>query len=505
MNAEYIYLQWKDGRTLVEGSSECFIGHKFDCPNDEKTQGVFAKWEWDGVTLKVTNCRYGFNPLYYFVRPGEICVSNSILQLLYKDVPTELDDEAISVFLRFGWFLGEDTPFRAIRAVPPNTQFEWRNGELHVAGSYPIPEPDYLSRDAAIDLFNDLFRQSIQRRLPSDARFAMPLSGGRDSRHILLELIEQSAKPEFCFTARHIPPRANEDARIAAILTRALGLNHEILEPPKSRLRSEMKKNELTQLTAIEHAWTIPIREFCRGRVSWLYDGLAGDMLTGGVAAAKLNPENLTLFESGRFEELATKIYSWTGEISLKGWLQPEWYKKFGPDIATVRICDELRRHANAPNPVGSFHFWNRTRRGVSTYSFGILRVIPTVCCPYLDDDVYDLLASLPASMLLDGQFHTDAIHRAYPKYKNIPFENKSPPQQDSQIHYSRYARELTRFLIGRRHSQIVNTSFLIPRMLRWSFSREPINLSWMEPEYAIYLLQLENLLEDARRVQMEF
>ena len=141
-------------------------------------------------------------------------------------------------------------------------------------------------------------------------------------------------------------------------------------------------------------------------------------------------------------------------------------------------------------------------RRGISAYSFGILRDIPTVCCPYLDDDVYDLLASLPASMLLDGQFHTDAIHRAYRKYKNIPFENKSAPQQESRIHYRRYARELTRFLIGRRHSKIVNTSFLIPRMLRWSFSREPINLSWMEPEYAIYLLQLENLLEDARRVQ---
>ena len=68
--------------------------------------------------------------------------------------------------------------------------------------------------------------------------------------------------------------------------------------------------------------------------------------------------------------------------------------------------------------------------------------------------------------------------------------------------HYRKYARELFRFLITRRHSQIVNTSFLIPRMLRWSLSREPITLSWMEPEYAIYLLQLENLLEGATRVQ---
>lgn len=502
MNAKYIHLQWKDGRTLVEGSSECFVGQRIDRLNDAKTQGVFAKWEWDGASLKVTNCRYGFNPLYYFIRPDEICVSTSIRQLLDRGAPIDLDDEAISVFLRFGWFLGEDTPFRAIRAVPPNAEFEWRNGKLHVAGSYSIPKPDYLSRDAAIDLFNDLFRQSIQRRLPGDAAFVMPLSGGRDSRHILLELVEQGAKPEFCFTADHIPTRANEDARIAAILTRTLGLNHEILDQPKSRLRSEMKKNELTEFCAIEHAWAIPISEFCRGRISWLYDGLAGDMLTGGVAAAKLNPENLTLYESGHFEELATEIYSWTEEISLKGWLQREWYKKFGPDIATARICDELRRHSNAPNPVGSFHFWNRTRRGVSTYSFGILRDIPTVCCPYLDDDVYDLLASLPASMLLDGQFHTDAIHRAYPKFRNIPFEDKSASKQDSRTYYRNYARELTRFLIGRRHSQIVNTSFLIPRMIRWSFSREPVNLSWMEPEYAIYLLQLENLLENARRVQ---
>lgn len=69
--------------------------------------------------LRVQNDRYGFYPLYYFIRPGEVCVSPSLVQLLSEGAPTAPDVAALAVFLRVGWFIGEDTPFQHIRAFPP--------------------------------------------------------------------------------------------------------------------------------------------------------------------------------------------------------------------------------------------------------------------------------------------------------------------------------------------------------------------------------------------------
>jgi hypothetical protein len=381
--------------------------------------------------------------------------------------------------------------------VPPNADLRWCDGKLNLSSNYTIPARNHVGRDEAIDQFNDLFRQSIRLRLPCGTPFVMPLSGGRDSRHILLELLEQRARPEYCLTAKHIPPRANEDARIAALLAHRLNLTHKVLDPSQSRLLSEIKKNELTQFNAIEHAWTIPIWQFCMNGVRFLYDGIGGDVLTGSAGAIRLDEKNLGLFQDGCFEDVAMKTCASTNEVVLKKFLQPKWYSRFGLETAIARICTELRQHAAAPNPIGSFHFWNRMRRGIGAYSFGVLQDVPLVYCPYLDNDVYDHLASLPASMLMDGKFHTDAICRAYPKYADVPFEDKSAPPQDSRRYYRRYAIELVRHFASRYGSDIVNTSFLVPRMLRWSLSRQPPRLRWMEPEYAIYLLQLEKLCDN--------
>ena len=59
----------------------------------------------------------------------------------------------------------------------------------------------------------------------------------------------------------------------------------------------------------------------------------------------------------------------------------------------------ELAKHADAPNPVASFFFWNRTRREVSLIPYGLLRTIPTVHSPFLDHDLYDLMTSLPLDL----------------------------------------------------------------------------------------------------------
>jgi asparagine synthase (glutamine-hydrolysing) len=214
----FFHAAFEGGRVITRGMPSVRLGHRIARGGDNPSDGIFAEWNWDGERLTVKNDRYGVYPLYYFQTGDTVAVSPSLIRLLMEGAPDDLDYDALSVFLRIGFFIGEDTPFKAIRAVPPDVRWEWKQGRLSSIGKYIQGRPLPYSRVQLSEAFQDLFRQSIRRRLPSDENFVVPLSGGRDSRHILLELAEQGVRPNYCITLRHYPPRPNEDIRISALV-----------------------------------------------------------------------------------------------------------------------------------------------------------------------------------------------------------------------------------------------------------------------------------------------
>src|SRR5262249_18990611 len=217
MDESFIHIRRRADGFEVEGPTEAKFGHKIFHPRQNDFDGVYAEWSWDGSRLTVRNDRYGFYPLYYFANSDEIAISTSTVRLLEAGASTVLDEAGLAAFLRLGFFLGEDTPFLAIRALPPSAILEWRNGELAVSGDITITKHDRLSRDAAIDGYISLFRAAIRRRQPSKPNVAVTLSGGRDSRHILLELCEQGLRPDFCLTARSFPgPTESDEVEVAS-------------------------------------------------------------------------------------------------------------------------------------------------------------------------------------------------------------------------------------------------------------------------------------------------
>ena len=132
----------------VEGTLSCELGHRL--PGGA---GIFAAWSWDGERLTVTNDRYGFHPLFYCERDGEIMISPSLVELVRRGAPTGLDDVALALFrsLRYSFFLGGDTAFRHIKLVPPGALFEW-DGRLTVQERRPRPigSPMDISREEAL-------------------------------------------------------------------------------------------------------------------------------------------------------------------------------------------------------------------------------------------------------------------------------------------------------------------------------------------------------------------
>ena len=446
-------------RSVVRGTARCSFGHRIDRGPAERPDGVHAAWEWDGTRLRAENDRFGMYPLFYFGNGDEFAIASSIPGLLRVGAARDLDWPALAVFLRIGFYVGEDTAFRAIRVLPPGCALEWGPGHLDVQGGYSFVKCAAVSRQAAVDGYVELFRQAIARRVPAHDEFAVPLSGGRDSRHILLELCAQRRPPRFCITGRRFPPGGAEDERIAAQVAAAAGVEHVVVGPPRREVASLATANVRTNFTAPRRAWKLAVAERLRESVHASYDGIGGDMLSAG---ALLDRKSATLMEGGRYHEYAQSLFR-TSEAALRRLLPGAAYRRLGPDVALARLEAEVARHADAPNPATSFTFWNRTRRFNSTSPYGIYSDL-TVYSPFLDHDLYDFLASLPAELTLDRGLHDEAIRAAYPSYAHVPYEGPEAPVR-SRRRATEAARDLAALLLRHRPRRLVAAGAALARV----------------------------------------
>lgn len=489
----------RDGRIVTAGLPHCLEGHRLE-PDDPASDGLWAEWHWNGTRLVARNDRYGMRPLYYACTADSIHISASLPRVAGA-VPRTLDHGALAVFFRLGFFLGEDTPFEEVRVLPPGSTLTWEGGRLSLErGSIAMPpEPRPIrSFDEAVDRYAELFSRAIARRPPPDREFTVPISGGRDSRHILLELLAQGHRPDLTLTVRSRPPSPNEDVRIARLLSDELRLDHVEIDMPRSFLAANRKDIELTDFCSSGHIWLLPVSAYLKGRTTTVYDGLAGSVLSGGF---QVNEDKLALYRSGNLERLARTLLAENRGMNefLRSSLQPEFARRVDERAAVDRLAAELERHRGAGNPLVSYIFWNRTRRGISLLPCAIFGHIDRVYCPYLDHELFDFLINLDVSWAIGNALHDETIRRRYPQYAHIPYEDKDAPRirgQEMSAYYRRAAAGLLAHLAARPRSfrsRLLRTGRAALMATR-DLTRRECGATWyLRP--ALYVLELERML----------
>ncbi|MGH7650072.1 MAG: asparagine synthase-related protein, partial [Gemmatimonadaceae bacterium] len=462
----------------------------------EQPSGVGnAGWRWDGERLRAHTGRYGFRPLFVRRLADGVAISPSLVRLMAIGGQLPFDDAAMAVFLRIGFFVGEDTPFRDVRVLPPGGRLEWCDGVLSVEATYPKVRASALTRAAAIDAYIDLFREAVRRCDPGQRPNVVPLSGGRDSRHILFELCASGFVPERCLTLRNYPPRGSRDVVVATEIARAVGVTHELIEETPSRASAELRKNLITHFCADEHAWFMALADRLSGQNVAVWDGIAGDVLSNGH---RLDPAQLALARAGNIEDLAQSLLDESAMRIVPTLMAARWNR----DAAVARVSEELRHHLDAPNPTGSFFFWNRTRREIALVPFGLWNIAASVRTPYLDPAVFDLLASLPAEMFLDKRFHPDAIRRAYPKHAYLRFDTETGLRSvrspngtpEDAPYYRRLLRDGASYVGGARRPRLVRRQYLASRAAYW-YLRGDFSDTALMP-IAVYLAQLDTMTQ---------
>jgi asparagine synthase (glutamine-hydrolysing) len=430
-------------------------------PGDD---GVFARWRWNGSRLDIERDRWGVQPLFWSLTATSVHLSPSIQALLDAGVPADLDDAAMAVFLRTGFFVGDDTPFAAIRALPSAASIAWTPQGVTLDGHWRYPRASTFDRAAAIQRFAECFTATVERRLRTAVDpIAVPLSGGRDSRHILLAMHELRALPDRCVTVHPYPPAAADDVAIAGQVAAAIGVRHVVLPQRPRRVAAEHEKNVLTHYCADEHAQFLPLRDYFAAHRCEVFDGLAGDVLT---QSQRLDPALHADFVEGRFERVAQRVLGDEEKIepALARLLTRRGAERFPRQLAVARVAAEAAHHAGAPNPIAGSFFFSRMRREVALAPYALLDICP-VSTPFLDAELVDLLFSLPFALAADRTLHTETLQRRYPAFAHLPFDTKRKGTENRWL-TRRAAAELLALAFA-CSSKTIGTSAIAARALR--------------------------------------
>lgn len=476
---------------LVDGAAEGFIGYKFQPASQDN--GTFAEWTVSNGRLLLRNDRMGFMPLYYKRLRDGIAFSSSLYDLVDPDGNEEIDDIGMSVFLRIGMFLSDRTPFKNIKALPPgaelrcsNAEFSLSTNRIEVGREFDMP----LSKIKTV--YGDLFQSIIDRfRVISAWKIGLPLSGGRDSRHILFALRRAGINPHSCMTMRHQAPKPDEDALIAATVCREVGVEHIVLDQPRSALSAEIAKNKITGFHALEHSWILPVaRQLVNGRYQASFDGVGGDVLSTSV----FNNSKLTsMYKCGKVEELAEELLGRDDYLSRM--LAESTYKRFSRQNALDALVEELKTHLGTVNPVAQFYFWNKTRRQVTVSCWRILSQGCHVFAPFLEHEMYRFFTSIPVELILNTRIHDEVISQHYPEYAHIAYETKEMPLKANSLMTNWY--QLGEYAVFFRkafgQSSPCRPAFIYPRIAKGLLSADYFYQSSGFYKILVYLQQLSN------------
>ena len=293
-----VTVKWVGDALQVDGPANGFLGYRLDAP--DSANGIYVQWEVGENQLKVSNDSFGLYPVFYRCDGSKFSFSSSILDLLENDAKCDLDDAGIALFLRLGCFVGNGTPFKNIRCLPPGTVLYFSKSGLRMESQkIGLGDALHLSRRGAIKHYGELFRTAILKfRSVFSGKIGVPITGGRDSRHILLELIRSGLRPHSGLTIRYRPPLPNEDLKMATALCSIFDMDHIVLDQRADFLGQEREKNSLTNFCSLEHGWILPLSDyFALNAYHGIFDGIGGDCLSAGLFMDK---NQLALYEKKR-------------------------------------------------------------------------------------------------------------------------------------------------------------------------------------------------------------
>lgn len=260
-------------------------------------QFAFAAWDRQARRLYLARDRFGEKPMYYGWTGKALAFGSELKALRTQPgFPTEIDQEALAGFTRYGFVPHPRSIWRGVAKLPPACWVSF--GADDPVGAMPKPTPYWDAGQAALEAAGDpwtgtedeavealdvLLRDTVKSRMISDVPLGALLSGGVDSS-IIVAMMKSLGGSVKTFTIGNTEAGFNE-ADHAKAVARHLGADHtELYATPQDALDVVPLLPRLYD-EPFADASQIPtylVSKLARQSVTVALSGDAGDEIFGG-------------------------------------------------------------------------------------------------------------------------------------------------------------------------------------------------------------------------------
>jgi asparagine synthase (glutamine-hydrolysing) len=283
------------GHTFETGTDTETIVHLYEEEGErcvEQLRGMFAFAIWDKRERKlfIARDRVGVKPIHYCVTGDTLIFASEIKSILqHPQVRREVNLEAISDFLTFGYVPDPASAFRGIFKLEPGHTLTFKDGRLTTKRYWDF---DYHQNGAGeparderyyTERILELISESIRLRLVSDVPLGAFLSGGIDSSTVVAMMAREMDRPVKTFSIGFTESSFDElhYARIAAKHFKTE--HHEfIVSPDVCKLVDEIIWHHDEPFADVSSIPTYIVSKMAREHVTVILSGDGGDELFGG-------------------------------------------------------------------------------------------------------------------------------------------------------------------------------------------------------------------------------
>jgi asparagine synthase (glutamine-hydrolysing) len=261
-----------------------------DCVEPLRGMFAFAIWDARDRSLFLARDRVGVKPLHYTLAGGTLVFASEIKSLLqHPAVRREVNAEAISDFLSFGYVPDPASAFAGVAKLPAGHTLTFKDGKVTTRRYWDFQYADGGARGPERDeryyteRLLGLLDESIKLRLVSDVPLGAFLSGGIDSSAVVAMMARHMGRPVKTFSIG-FSESSFDELHYARIAARHFNSDHHefVVTPDVCKIVEEVVWHHDEPFADVSSIPTYIVSKMAREHVKVVLSGDGGDELFAG-------------------------------------------------------------------------------------------------------------------------------------------------------------------------------------------------------------------------------
>ncbi|MEP7272128.1 MAG: asparagine synthase (glutamine-hydrolyzing) [Acidobacteriota bacterium] len=455
-------------RTDTEAIVHAYEEWGTDCVKHLRGMFAFGIWDQPKRRLFLARDRVGKKPLFYARSNGRFLFASELQGLLAnRNLPREVDREAIDSYLSWGYIPAPKTGFRGIRKLPPAhwlTFEETPNGWVEKVERYWSLEyqpKQVLREEEAVEALREKLKEAVRLRMISDVPLGAFLSGGIDSSIVVGLMAQLSDRPVKTFSIGFKQAEWDETAH-AERIAKLWGTDHHqyVVEPKALEILPLLVRHYGEPYADSSAVPTFYVSQLTRAEVTVALNGDGGDESFAGYErylGNRLAERVRSVPGSGWIAKELTRLLPASSHpksrttqarrfLAVATAAMPEryarWIGYFGREAKDELLTNEFKASLNGSDPEGWMAALFAAAEGcdpvdaamavdIESYlPYDLLVKVDITSManslearsPFLDHEVMEFAARLPVNLKLRGRESKYLLKRAFRDL--LPVEN---------------------------------------------------------------------------------